>query len=204
MTVLQFVIPIHRYSKPRLYWTFPHESINGVLKRLGQRSSNHRSVSWSLLWMFHERRVLTMVTLPGTDLPVQFSSSAGRKLPSEEVNLILELHGLAPHTIRTATVGGSAIHNYQKVYEGQLAATADGFRIIEHLVMWESPDATENKLRVIFRKLDDFGEEDDVTNLPILRNPDHRELYLASLGDIKHTCSSTQVAGVYLVVAESD
>jgi hypothetical protein len=68
MKISSLLMPC-RYGKPRLYWTFVHESLNGVLKRIANRNSNHKSVGWSIFKMLFMKRMLTQLLCPVEQIP---------------------------------------------------------------------------------------------------------------------------------------
>ena len=159
---------IEWYSRPRLYWTFPQESINGVLKRIAQRESNHRSVCWTLARHYLLLCLLTMVTRSGTDLPVPNQITCGTGLvPAEYTQLLINNHIFTDQHAWYATAGGSLIINYQKVVAGVLIAldTNSGpeYALTKAVIVVPSADG-ENDAYVIYHKLNISGI-DTVTGL---------------------------------------
>ncbi|KAI9092179.1 hypothetical protein DFS34DRAFT_312583 [Phlyctochytrium arcticum] len=92
---------IRWYSVPRLYWTYPQESINKVTKTNVRRSSNHRNVSFTMLKKYILPIALRIILKDRSSVPIGDDVvRLGPLITSDEASKFLRFTNVTPPTTK--------------------------------------------------------------------------------------------------------
>lgn len=163
----------------RLYWTFPHESINGVLKKYSEKNSNHRNVGTSLMKRHFLFRFLT-VTLSESVIPpsCKVIRQGSRFTPDSRMfNLVNQQQRITVSTLRNVAY----MYNWQNVYPDTLITFCD-------YSVWMSIDVInfDGVIRILARKTR-FRQIVNVTRHEIYSFTD--QIALLDIRDVLYTNS---------------
>lgn len=151
-----------------LYWTFPHEAINGVLKGFAARNSNHRNVGTSLMKRHFLVRFLDITlgdqNIPSSERVLRIGSAMNEEMYSQQVGALLR-------NSRSLRRNVGYMWNWQGVWPEMVITFCD-------MSVWISIDVflDENRVaRIWARKMNLVGTVDS-TGFPMYEFTDHRAL----------------------------
>ena len=136
--------------------------------------TNHRSVSWSCLALFHMERLLSQLLDPVADIPVRNAIEGGRATPQKDLSVQL------PVTFSPVLVNPKVTYNYQKIAPEVMVKHQAGYMIISQIF------AVKNEVYLVAATSTPLPN-DPLTRLPRVQLA--TEKVIVSLRDISHTCS---------------
>ena len=117
----------------RYYWTFAQEAINGAIKRVAGRTTNHRQVGWAVL----QRHLMERVMMNCLNTPLNQGTKAlnrGKAIPLLG-DFARDLHNRLGVTLREhARSNITFLHNWMSLRPNQMVRLQNGFAWIDTIV----------------------------------------------------------------------
>lgn len=172
--------------------------------RLAQRESNHKSVPWSLCRMFLLRRLLTLVTRPGSDIPVKDAVKPGGKLPEHEHIEALVAYGVAADVANYCLAGTLLTVNYQQVQSGMVVVNNSGQSCYVESVLTTNDDDEDvaQQTYIVYRSLVLTGI-DEASQLPVMSREPGSPLHVCKTDHLKYTCYSYRSDNTFIITLEN-
>lgn len=144
--------------------------------------------------MFLLRRMLTLVTRPGSDIPTKDAVKPGGKLPEREHVEALVACGVAANVANYCLAGTSLTVKYQQVQSGMVIVIRSGQSCYVESVLTATEDNEDDEdaaqlTYIVYRSLVLTGI-DEVSQLPVMTRDPQSPLYVCEPNQLKHTCFS--------------